>query len=182
MANKQVTINEMIYNTLRTKSDKIPKYYDVLIALGYKLRNDYTWNDSEYWAVEFAPDSALNFSKYKDKFFLYVATRHVRGNTKKVNYLNLIKMEKARKGNRPNYWYSDPRTPRIAKYYNLKERIKNAKSLLDTYSKYLADAQEKYNKAKQDVDHWIDNLIQAQNDFLDFRDELRGIYRNGIDD
>ena len=41
---------------------------------------------------------------------------------------------------------------------------------------------EKYNKAKQDVDRWIDNLIQAQNDFLDFRDELRGIYRNGIDD
>lgn len=181
MANKQVTINEMIYNTLRTKSDKIPKYYDVLTALGYKLRNDYTWNDREYWVIELSPDSVINFSKCQGKFTLYITTRYVRGNVKKVDYINLIKMERLRKGNRPNYWYSDPRTPRIATYCRLKERIKTTKSLLDTYNKYLADAQEKYNKAKENVDRQIDNLIQAQNDFLDFRDELRGIYRNGTD-
>lgn len=180
MANKQVTINEMIYNTLRTKSENTPKYYDVLTTLGYKLRNDYLWNDSQYWVVELAPDSVLNFSKCQGKFTLYITTRYVRGNIRKIDYVNLIKMDKLRKGNRPNY-FPELRTPRIAQYLKLKERMKVAKSLLETYNRYLDDAQKEYDKAKASVNRQVDALIQAQNDLLDFRDELRGIYKNGSD-
>lgn len=181
MANKQVTINEMISNTLRTKSTKTPKYYDVLTALGYTLRNDYMWNDSEYWVIEITPDAVLNLSKCANKLTLYITTRYVRGDIKKVDYINLIKMHEVRKDTRPNY-FAESRTPRIAQYLKLKERMKVAKSLLETYNRYLDNAQKEYDKAKASVNRQVDALIQAQNDLLDFRDELRGIYKNGHDD
>lgn len=188
MASKQITINEMIYNTLRTKNTKIPKYYDVLTALGYKLRSDSEWSAFDYWEIETETGDRINISKgYDNRTRLYVTAHHVRGDYKKVDYANLIKMIKARAGNRPidfiwGMYGPNKRTPRIEKYYRLKERISSNSSLLDLYAKNLSKVKESYEKAKADVDRISLQLIQANNDLLEFKDELRGIYRNGNDD
>ena len=185
---KQVTINEMIYNTLRTKNTKTPKYYDVLTALGYKLCSDSEWSAFDYWEIEAETGDRINISKgYDNVTRLYIGFSHVRGDYKKVDYVNLIKMCKKRAGNRPReimwgMYGLGKRTPNIEKYYRIKTRISDSLMLLELYDKDFKKAEEAYKKAKSDLDRATKSVIEANDAMLHFKDELRGIYRNGIDD
>lgn len=179
MANKQVTINEMIYNTLRTKSTNTPKYYDILVALGYKLHSDSEWSAFDYWEIETDTGDRINISKgYDNRTRLYITAKHVSGDYKKVDYVNLIKMQSVRKGNRPvDHMFSKyspyRKRPRIERYLYLKEHIKDSASLLDYYNKNFAKAEEAYEKAKKDMEEATSKLVMANDEMLQFKEEIR---------
>ena len=185
---KQVTINEMIYNTLRTKNTKTPKYYDVLTALGYKLLNDTEWSVFDYWEIETKKGDRINISRgYDKRTRLYITATRVRGDYKKVDYANLIKMSEIRKGNRPfdliwKPWAPNKRTPRIEEYFRIKDKIQSTTSIMGMYARDFQKAEEAYKKAKSDLDRATKSVIEANDAMLHFKDELHGIYRNGIDD
>ncbi len=189
MANKQVTINEMIYNTLRTKNTKVPKYYDVLTALGYELVNDGEWSVQNYWEIKTKVGDRLCISKgYDDRTHLYFTATCVHCyDIKKVDFVNLILMNEKKKGNRlrdiqHSDYAPDKRTPRIEKYYRLLRKISDTKSLINFYGKEYQKAKDICDKNKADLDRVTNNLIVANDEMLAFKDEIRGIYRNGIDD
>ena len=72
--------------------------------------------------------------------------------------------------------------PHIEKYYRIKTRISDGLMLLELYDKDFKKAEEAYKKAKSDLDRATKSVIEANDAMLHFKDELRGIYRNGIDD
>lgn len=64
---KSITVNEMIYKTITTKTSKEPKYKDVLKAMGYTVYNS-SWSEYDYWAVKNeTTDRMIVFSKGYDK-------------------------------------------------------------------------------------------------------------------
>ena len=59
-----ITVNQMIYDTLKTKKSKTPKYYDVLTKMGYKLYNgDDGWSAYDYWEIFTVDGDYLNISR-----------------------------------------------------------------------------------------------------------------------
>lgn len=64
---KNITVNKMIHKTITTKTNKEPKYKDVLEAMGYTVYNS-SWSEYDYWAVKNETTNRMVvFSKGYDK-------------------------------------------------------------------------------------------------------------------
>lgn len=98
-----MTVNEMIYATLTTKQDKIPKYKEALETMGYVLDNTHHSSSYDYWGIILSDDpkhrSILVISKsyQTGKRTLFgnmgaIDTNDIR----KVDFVNLIKIHQKR--------------------------------------------------------------------------------------
>ena len=98
-----MTVNEMIYATLTTKQDKIPKYKEALEAMGYVLDNTHFSSSYDYWGIVLSDDpkhkSILVISKsyHTNKRKLFGNMGAIETNDiKKVDFVNLIKIHQKR--------------------------------------------------------------------------------------
>ena len=145
---KSITVNEMIYKTITTKTNKEPKYKNVLEAMGYTVYNS-SWSEYDYWAVKNeATNRMIVFSKgYDKKKRLYDEWRTIKDKDfKKVNltgYLNCI---------REHY---NPYNVTKSKYRKLREKFKQAKYNL----KY---SNRKIDEIQQEIDVLTKRLEEAK--------------------
>lgn len=141
---KQLTVNEMILATLRTKTDKTPKYKKVLEALGYKLNNSHDWSTYDYWGIDAADGTVLVISQsYGKQRRLYKTCRSVNvkfENLNKVDFENLLKTNRPRPASPFSTYncihvYTEFGSKRIYDYYRLKESMRTTHGILTSIEK-----------------------------------------------
>ena len=98
-----MTVNEMIYATLTTKQNKIPKYKDALESMGYILNNSHFSSAYDYWAIVLSDDpntkSLLVISKnyHTNKREVFGNIGRIRSkDIRKIDFVNLIKIHRKR--------------------------------------------------------------------------------------
>ena len=166
-----ITVNQMIYDTLKTKKSKTPKYYDVLTKMGYKLYNgDKGWSDYDYWEIYTVDGDLLNISRTKGgKRALFKSAHNCNSaDLTKVDYERIINL--SRKQQRQDFF--DIRFPchskNLQRYWMLKEDVRIHTSLTKSYTKEVRKIEEEYKKAKESLEHWesrLDKSIDALNEF-----------------
>ena len=166
-----ITVNQMIYDTLKTKKSKTPKYYDVLTKMGYKLYNgDKGWSDYDYWEIFTVDGDYLNISRTKGgKRALFKSSHNCNSaDLTKVDYERIINL--SRKQQRQDFL--DVRFPchskNLQRYWKLKEDVRIHASLTETYAKKVKKAEEEYEDAKKSLEDWesrLDKSIDALNEF-----------------
>ena len=166
-----ITVNQMIYDTLKTKKSKTPKYYDVLTKMGYKLYNgDKGWSDYDYWEIFTVDGDYLNISKTRGgKRALFKSFHNCNSaDLTKVDYERIINL--SRKQQRQDFL--DVRFPchskNLQRYWKLKEDVRIYASLTESYTKKMQKIEEEYKKAKESLEHWesrLDKSIDALNEF-----------------
>ena len=166
-----ITVNQMIYDTLKTKKSKTPKYYDVLTKMGYKLYNgDKGWSAYDYWEIYTVDGDLLNISKtYGGKRALFKSAHNCNSaDLTKVDYERIINL--SRKQQRQDFL--DVRFPchskNLQRYWMLKEDVRIHASLTKSDTKEMQKIEEEYKKAKESLEHWesrLDKSIDALNEF-----------------
>ena len=166
-----ITVNQMIYDTLKTKKSKTPKYYDVLTKMGYKLYNgDNGWSDYDYWEIFTVDGDYLNISRTRGgKRALFKSAHNCNSaDLTKVDYERIINL--SRKQQRQDFF--DIRFPchskNLQRYWKLKEDVRIHTSLTESYTKEMRKIEEEYKKAKESLEHWesrLDKSIDALNEF-----------------
>ena len=166
-----ITVNQMIYDTLKTKKSKTPKYYDVLTKMGYKLYNgDKGWSAYDYWEIFTVDGDYLNISRTRGgKRALFKSAHNCNSaDLTKVDYERIINL--SRKQQRQDFL--DVRFPCHSKnlqmYWKLKEDVRIHASLTETYAREVKKAEEEYEKAKESLENWesrLDKSIDALNEF-----------------
>ena len=166
-----ITVNQMIYDTLKTKKSKTPKYYDVLTKMGYKLYNgDKGWSAYDYWEIYTVDGDLLNISRtYGGKRALFKSAYNCNSaDLTKVDYERIINL--SRKQQRQDFL--DVRFPchskNLQRYWKLKEDVRIHASLTETYAKKVKKAEEEYEDAKKSLENWesrLDKSIDALNEF-----------------
>ena len=166
-----ITVNQMIYDTLKTKKSKTPKYYDVLTKMGYKLYNgDKGWSDYDYWEIFTVDGDYLNISRTRGgKRALFTSAHNCNSaDLTKVDYERIINL--SRKQQRQDFF--DIRFPchskNLQRYWKLKEDVRIHTSLTESYTKEMRKIEEEYKKAKESLEHWesrLDKSIDALNEF-----------------
>ena len=148
-----MTVNEMIYVTLTTKQDKIPKYKEALEAMGYILNNTHDSSSYDYWGIVLSSDPKHRSILVISKSY-YTGKRKLFGNMgpietydiKKVDFVNLIKIhQKRERFENMRFRYSwDGSNAKIKKYKQLVEEYKRQNSAV----KY---DEEKLKKLEEDT-------------------------------
>ena len=166
-----ITVNQMIYDTLKTKKSKTPKYYDVLTKMGYKLYNgDDGWSAYDYWEIFTVDGDYLNISRTRGgKRALFKSAHNCNSaDLTKVDYERIINL--SRKQQRQDFL--TVRFPchsnNLQKYWKLKEDVKIHASLTESYTKEMQKIEEEYKKAKESLEHWeskLEKSIDALNEF-----------------
>ena len=166
-----ITVNQMIYDTLKTKKSKTPKYYDVLTKMGYKLYNgDKGWSDYDYWEIYTVDGDLLNISRDRSgKRGLFKSSHNCNSaDLTKVDYERIINLPR----NQQRQDFLDVRFPchskNLQRYWRLKEDVRIHASLTETYAREVKKAEEEYKKAKESLEHWesrLDKSIDALNEF-----------------
>ena len=166
-----ITINQMIYDTLKTKKSKTPKYYDVLTKMGYKLYNgDKGWSDYDYWEIFTVDGDFLNISRTKrGKRALFKSFHNCNSaDLTKVDYERIINL--SRKQQRQDFLAIrfPCHSKNLQMYWKLREDVRNYASLTDTYTRKVKKAEEEYEDAKKSLENWenrLDKSIDALNEF-----------------
>ena len=166
-----ITVNQMIYDTLKTKKSKTPKYYDVLTKMGYKLYNgDKGWSDYDYWEIFTVDGDFLNISRTKGgKRALFKSAHNCNSaDLTKVDYERIINL--SRKQQRQDFL--DVRFPchskNLQRYWKLKEDVRIHASLTESYAKKMQRIEKEYEDAKKSLEGWesrLDKSIDALNEF-----------------
>ena len=166
-----ITVNQMIYDTLKTKKSKTPKYYDVLTKMGYKLYNgDKGWSDYDYWEIFTVDGDFLNISRTKEgKRALFKSAHNCNSaDLTKVDYERIINL--SRKQQRQDFL--DVRFPchskNLQRYWKLKEDVRIHASLTESYTKKMQKIEKEYEDAKKSLENWesrLDKSIDALNEF-----------------
>ena len=166
-----ITVNQMIYDTLKTKKSKTPKYYDVLTKMGYKLYNgDKGWSDYDYWEIYTVDGDLLNISRtYGGKRALFKSAHNCNSaDLTKVDYERIINL--SRKQQRQDFL--DVRFPchskNLQRYWKLKEDVRIHASLTESYTKKMQKIEKEYEDAKKSLEGWesrLDKSIDALNEF-----------------
>ena len=166
-----ITVNQMIYDTLKTKKSKTPKYYDVLTKMGYKLYNgDKGWSDYDYWEIFTVDGDYLNISRTKGgKKALFKSFHNCNSaDLTKVDYERIINL--SRKQQRQDFL--DVRFPchskNLQRYWKLKEDVRIYASLTESYTKKMQKIEKEYEDAKKSLEGWesrLDKSIDALNEF-----------------
>lgn len=166
-----ITVNQMIYDTMKTKKSKTPKYYDVLTKMGYKLYNgDNGWSDYDYWEIYTVDGDLLNISRTKGgKRALFKSAHNCNSaDLTKVDYERIINL--SRKQQRQDS--IDVRFPchskNLQRYWKLKEDVRIHASLTESYAKKIQRIEKEYEDAKKSLEDWesrLDKSIDALNEF-----------------
>ena len=166
-----ITVNQMIYDTLKTKKPKTPKYYDVLTKMGYKLYNgDKGWSAYDYWEIYTVDGDLLNISKtYGGKRALFKSAHNCNSaDLTKVDYERIINL--SRKQQRQDFL--DVRFPchskNLQRYWKLKKDVRIHASLTESYTKKMQKIEKEYEDAKKSLEGWesrLDKSIDALNEF-----------------
>lgn len=152
---KKLTVNEMIYKTLTTKVNKIPKYKEELEALGYKLNSTHAWSTYDYWGIETGiPGRVLLISSgYDKKKRLYKTAKHIKtSDITKVDFENLIKTN--REPLKEDYYSS-----KIVQYRHTKMNYQTGMAILE-------DKKNEYERIKLDIEYW-EKSVQKDKQMLD---------------
>ena len=166
-----ITVNQMIYDTLKTKKSKTPKYYDVLTKMGYKLYNgDNGWSAYDYWEIFTVDGDYLNISKTRGgKRALFKSFHNCNSaDLTKVDYERIINL--SRKQQRQDFL--DVRFPchskNLQRYWKLKEDVRIHASLTESYANKMQRIEKEYEDAKKSLEDWesrLDKSIVALNEF-----------------
>ena len=166
-----ITVNQMIYDTLKTKKSKTPKYYDVLTKMGYKLYNgDDGWSAYDYWEIFTVDGDYLNISRTRGgKRALFKSFHNCNSaDLTKVDYERIINL--SRKQQRQDFLAI--RFPYHSKnlqmYWKLREDVRNYASLTESYAKKMQRIEKEYEDAKKSLEDWesrLDKSIDALNEF-----------------
>ena len=166
-----ITVNQMIYDTLKTKKSKTPKYYDVLTKMGYKLYNgDDGWSAYDYWEIFTVDGDYLNISKTRGgKRALFKSFHNCNSaDLTKVDYERIINL--SRKQQRQDFL--DVRFPchskNLQRYWKLKEDVRIHASLTESYANKMQRIEKEYEDAKKSLEDWesrLDKSIDALNEF-----------------
>ena len=167
-----ITVNQMIYDTLKTKKSKTPKYYDVLTKMGYKLYNgDNGWSDYDYWEIYTVDGDLLNISRtYGGKRGLFKTSRNCNSaDLTKVDYERIINLSR----NQQRLDFLATRFPchseRLRRYWRLKEDVRIHASLTETYAREVKKAEKEYEDAKKSLENWEKKLDESIIKFNDFK-------------
>ena len=147
-----LTVNEMIYKTLTTKETKVPKYKEVLEALGYELVKDHGWSHYDYWAIQLKEDNRILVISqgYDKKKRLYKTAQAVKSNDiTKVDFANMINIDRS-----ANRWYNNRTETNIQRYKNAKQDYKLYLSICEDQKNKVKTLEEQLDKARKDVVSW----------------------------
>ena len=166
-----ITVNQMIYDTLKTKKSKTPKYYDVLTKMGYKLYNgDKGWSAYNYWEIYTVDGDLLNISRtYGGKRALFKSAHNCNSaDLTKVDYERIINL--SRKQQRQDFLAIrfPCHSKNLQMYWKLREDVRNYASLTETYAREVKKAEKEYEDAKKSLENWekrLDKSIDALNEF-----------------
>ena len=166
-----ITVNQMIYDTLKTKKSKTPKYYDVLTKMGYKLYNgDDGWSAYDYWEIFTVDGDYLNISRTRGgKRALFKSFHNCNSaDLTKVDYERIINL--SRKQQRQDFLAVrfPCHSKNLQRYWKLKEDVRIHASLTESYTKEMRKIEEEYKKTKESLEHWesrLDKSIDALNEF-----------------
>ena len=166
-----ITVNQMIYDTLKTKKSKTPKYYDVLTKMGYKLYNgDKGWSDYDYWEIFTVDGDFLNISKTKGgKRALFKSAHNCNSaDLTKVDYERIINL--SRKQQRQDFHAAvfPCHSKNLQRYWSLKEDVKTYASITETYARKIKRIEKEYEDTKKSLENWesrLDKSIDALNEF-----------------
>lgn len=168
-----ITVNQMIYDTLKTKKSKTPKYYDVLTKMGYKLYNgDDGWSAYDYWEIFTVDGDYLNISRTKGgKRALFKSAHNCNSaDLTKVDYERIINL--SRKQQRQDFLatiFPASYSRNIQRYRMLREDVRINASLTETYARKVKKAEEEYKKAKESLEGWEKKLDESVIKFNDFK-------------
>ena len=167
-----ITVNQMIYDTLKTKKSKTPKYYDVLTKMGYKLYNgDKGWSAYDYWEIYTVDGDLLNISRtYGGKRALFKSAHNCNSaDLTKVDYERIINL--SRKQQRQDFL--DVRFPchskNLQRYWKLKEDVRIHASLTETYAREVKKAEKEYEDTKKSLEDWESRLEKSIDEFNEFK-------------
>ena len=167
-----ITVNQMIYDTLKTKKSKTPKYYDVLTKMGYKLYNgDKGWSDYDYWEIFTVDGDLLNISRtIGGKRALFKSAHNCNSaDLTKVDYERIINLPRAKQ----RQDFLSVRFPchskKLQRYWKLKEDVKIHASLLESYSRRLKKAEDEYKELEKSTKKWEEKLDESIIKFNDFK-------------
>lgn len=167
-----ITVNQMIYDTLKTKKSKTPKYYDVLTKMGYKLYNgDKGWSAYDYWEIYTVDGDLLNISRtYGGKRALFKSAYNCNSaDLTKVDYERIINL--SRKQQRQDFL--DVRFPchskNLQRYWKLKEDVRIHASLTESYTKKMQKIEKEYEDAKKSLNDWESRLDKSIDEFNEFK-------------
>lgn len=167
-----ITVNQMIYDTLKTKKSKTPKYYDVLTKMGYKLYNgDKGWSDYDYWEIFTVDGDLLNISRtYGGKRALFKSAHNCNSaDLTKVDYERIINL--SRKQQRQDFLTIrfPCHSKNLQRYWMLKENVRTHASLTETYTRKVKKAEEAYEDAKKSLEDWESRLEKSIDELNEFK-------------
>ena len=168
-----ITVNQMIYDTLKTKKSKTPKYYDVLTKMGYKLYNgDDGWSAYDYWEIFTVDGDYLNISRDRSgKRGLFKSSHNCNSaDLTKVDYERIISLPR----NQQRHDFLAIQFPcchsrNLQRYWMLKEDVRINASLVESYAKKAKKAEEEYEDAKKSLEDWEKRLDESIIKFNDFK-------------
>lgn len=160
-----ITINEMIYKTLTTKTTKEPKYKKELEALGLEIIVDGWSGYYNYWSIRNPlTDRELVISKdyagRKNIFNPYDSIAKDSHHIQKIDFLGYLSC------NRPSY---NERLPKKSKYREWRETLKDGKYWKDYHEKRI----QKLEIEKEKLDTAIHEQIKYCNKYQDKIDTVR---------
>lgn len=167
-----ITVNQMIYDTLKTKKSKTPKYYDVLTKMGYKLYNGTNgWSDYDYWEIYTVDGDLLNISRTcGGKRALFKSTHNCNSaDLTKVDYERIISLP--RNQQRQDFLatiFPPCHSEILQRYLMLKGDVRINASLVESYAKKMQRIEKEYEEAKKSLEGWesrLDKSIDALNEF-----------------
>ena len=167
-----ITVNQMIYDTLKTKKSKTPKYYDVLTKMGYKLYNgDKGWSDYDYWEIFTVDGDYLNISRTKGgKRALFKSFHNCNSaDLTKVDYERIINLSRIQQIQDFLAIQCPCHSKNLQMYWKLREDVRNYASLTETYARKVKKAEEEYKKAKESLDGWESRLDKSIDEFNEFK-------------
>ena len=167
-----ITVNQMIYDTLKTKKSKTPKYYDVLTKMGYKLYNgDNGWSEYDYWEIFTVDGDYLNISRTRGgKRALFKSAHNCNSaDLTKVDYERIINL--SRKQQRQDFLAIrfPCHSKNLQRYWRLKEDVRIHASLTESYARKAKKAEEEYKDAKKSLEDWEKRLDESIIKFNDFK-------------
>lgn len=163
-----VTINEMIYNTITTKVEKVPKYKKELEALGYTLNNTHDWSAYKYWGIDTEKGILVISKDYGGHKRLYFTAFPVNGAKKEkiklVDFVNLI--------NKPQ---KDKRVPKTAvtRYKNLKSELESREWLVNQYRKDIEEMKRKIEEKQKTMALYEERAKETQQKIQEIFEEKR---------
>ena len=171
-----MTTNEMIYRTLRTKMDKVPRFKEVLTDLGIEIY-DSDSSTQGFWSVRYIPTGRmLVISKgYDNRVHLYGGDsgyRHTHAkDLKKFDYMGFLKCNRSKEA---SPYFTDSSMP--TEYRDLRCTIRECKSGIRWAERDLAEVDKKIADLMEQREHYKKRLADATNRLSEARwrvEELR---------